>query len=316
MRFNIITNTTNGVGLEADYKLLRRLLESWGHEVNGVHYKQIDAGCPRADVNIFIETLASAAFPFAKTQWFIPNAEWFATWDHANIMPQVDKILCKTDDAVRIFTELYGYERVHYIGFEARDLYDETIVRQRRFLHVAGQSRYKNSTAVAYAFAKCFDDSDPKDRRELVFVGAYPEECQFAIGHKNVRYIQRASEGELKQLMNECLFHVMPSGTEGFGQALNEGLGCGAIMITTNFPPMNQFPGICKDLLVAYQRDIQELSARRALVGAFEVRAGVEKAWALKPEDIKIISDNARLQFLMSRAKFQTAFRMIVDGVV
>src|SRR5579872_3556744 len=160
MRFNICTNTDNGVGLEQDYRLLRRLLESWGHKVEGVHFKRIDPGCPRADVNIFLETVASALFPFAKQQWFIPNQEWFAPWDNGAIMAKFDRILCKTQDAVRIFKELYPelQNRVQHIGFESRDNYDASIPRQRKFLHVAGQSRYKNSPAVAYAFAKCFDD--------------------------------------------------------------------------------------------------------------------------------------------------------------
>lgn len=316
MKFNICTNTDNGVGLERDYHIVRGLLESWGHQVEGVHFCRVDAGSPRADVNIFLETIASALFPFAKQQWLIPNQEWFAPWDNENIMKKVDRILCKTEDAVRIMTDLYGYERVTKIGFESRDLYDDTVVRHRRFLHVAGQSRYKNSAAVAYAFAKCLDDSDQKDRRELVFVGAYPEEVAFAKGHKNVRYVQRASEAELKQLMNESLFHIIPSGAEGWGHAIHEGLSCGAIVITTDHPPMNEYPGLCRDLMCKYQRLIPELAAQRAMVGAFEVRAAVEKAWSVKPEDLKIISDHARLSFLLQRAQFRTKFKMIVDGAL
>src|SRR6266403_5159235 len=112
MKFNICTNIDNGVGLEADYRLLRGLLESWGHKVEGVHFKRIDAGCPRADVNIFLETIASALFPFAKQNWLIPNQEWFAPWDNENAMNAIGRILCKTEDAVRIMSALYGPERV------------------------------------------------------------------------------------------------------------------------------------------------------------------------------------------------------------
>ena len=313
MRVNLCTNLDNGVGLEQDYKMLRALLESWGHKVEGVHYKRIDAGCPRADLNIFLEVIPSAMFPFAKQQWLIPNPEWFAEWDNSAIMPKIDKILCKTHDAVRIFKELYPdlQNRVEYIGFESRDLYDPSIPRIRKFLHVAGQSRYKNSPAVAYCFAKCFDDYDPKERLDLVFVGAYPEDCAFAKDAKNVQYIQRASDAQMKQLLNECQFHIIPAGAEGYGHIIHEGLAVGAVVITTDFPPMNEF-GTPKELLVRYQRDIQELSARRALVGAYEVREGVEKAWKLSADKIAQYSAEARSTFLADREFFRNKFKSIV----
>lgn len=315
MIFNLCSNIDNGVGLQSDCELLRGLLKSWGHTVNLVHFKRIDAGSPRADVNIFLETIASALFPMGKQQWLIPNQEWFAPWDNDGIMPKIDKILCKTQDAVRIFSEMYGAARCRHIGFESQDLFDSAVPRKRTFLHLAGQSRYKNSQAVAYAFAKYFDDPTDKDvHKELVFVGAYPEEVQFAMGHKNVRYINRATPEELKRLMNECLFHIIPSGAEGWGHAIHEGLGVGAVVITTNFPPMNEFDGIARDLLVPYQRTIPELAAQRAMVGAMEVKAIVEKTWKVPQDRLDEISVQARKAFLNQRENFRNEFKKVVDG--
>src|SRR6266403_500258 len=315
MKFNICTNIDNGVGLESDYRLLRGLLESWGHQVNGVHFKRIDAGIPKADVNIFLETIASALFPMAREQWLIPNKEWFAPWDNDGIMPKIDKILCKTQDAVRIFSEMYGAARCRHIGFESQDLYDPEVPRKRTFLHLAGQSRYKNSQAVAYAFAKYFDDPTDKDvHKELVFVGAYPEEVQFAQGHKNVRYINRASPAELKRLLNESIFHIIPSGAEGWGHAIHEGLSCGAVVITTDFPPMNEYDGVARDFLVPYQRTIPELAAQRAMVGAMEVKAIIEKVAKLNDEKIRVLSEHARNAFLIQRDSFRTEFKKVTEG--
>src|SRR5258708_7868439 len=317
MKFNIVTNIDNGVGLQADYLLIRGLLESWGHTVSGIHFKkqnQIEEAT-QADVNIFLEVLQYDVIKKAKQNWLIPNPEWFVPSDHQLGLPVINKILCKTKEAIRIFTELYGAERVRYIGFESRDLYDAEVPRQRKFFHMAGQSRYKNSQAVAYAFAKYFDDPSDKDvHRELIFVGAYPEEVQFARDHKNVRYIQRAGDAELKRLMNECLFHIMPSGTEGWGHAIHEGLGVGAVVITTNYPPMNEFDGIATDLLVPFQRTIPELSAQRAMVGAMEVKAIIEKTWKLSQEKIDEIGSCARNAFLNQRELFRINFKAVVDG--
>jgi Glycosyl transferases group 1 len=317
MRFNICTNIDNGVGLQQDYLLLKGLLEGWGHQVNGVHFKRIDGGTPRADVNIFLETLASALFPKARQNWLIPNQEWYAPWDHTNTIKSVDKILCKTHDAVRIFKTLYPemQNRVQYIGFESADLYDPSVPRKRTFLHVAGQSRYKNSPAVSYAFAKFFDDPSDKDNHaELVFIGAYPEEVQLARDHKNVRYIQRASDAELKRLTNECIFAIIPSGAEGWGHVLHQSVGCGACVITTNYPPMNEIDGICKELLVPYQRTTPELAAQRAFVGALEVKAIVEKARKFSDQQLGQIHVEARAAFLRQRENFRAAFKAIVEA--
>lgn len=317
MRFNLVTNTDNGVGLEADAKLLKNLLESWGHIAKLVHYKKQNEieECPQADVNLFLEVVQYDVIKRAKQNWLIPNPEWFALWNHANGLPQMDRFLCKTKETLRIFSELYGAQRCTYIGFESRDLYDESVERKRTFFHMAGQSRYKNSGAVAYAFAKYFDDPTDKDiHKELIFVGAYPEEVQFAVGHKNVKYIQRAGDSELKKLMNESLFHIMPSGTEGWGHAIHEGLGVGAVMLTTNYPPMNEFAGLAPELLIPYQRTLPELAAQRAFVGALEVKAAIEKVWKLPESRLDEIRANARAAFLAQRESFRTEFKKVVDG--
>lgn len=316
MKFNICTNTDNGVGLQADYLLLRGLLESWGHQVTGIHFKkkpQLEEA-PQADVNLFLEVIAYDIIKKAKQNWLMPNPEWFATWDHTEGLPQINKFLCKTKEAVRIFNSLYGSDRVQYVGFESRDLYDPDVTRQRKFFHMAGQSRYKNSQAVAYAFAKFFDDPSDKDvHKELVFVGAYEEEVQFARDHKNVKYIQRATEAELKKLMNECSFHIIPSGTEGWGHAIHEALGVGAVVISTDYPPMNEFAGISPELLIAPQRAMPELAAQRAFVGAFEVKAMIDKVWKLPQDKLNVFGWQARKAFLNQREDFRNAFKKVVD---
>jgi hypothetical protein len=313
VRFNICSNTDNGVGLEQDCRVLKGLLESWGHQVRLVHFKKQNEleEAQTANVTIHVEVIGFGILNRAVENWFIPNPEWFASWDFPEGMGFISKFLCKTHTATDIFRERFG-PRAQYIGFEARDLYDEDVPRVRKFLHVAGQSRYKNSAAVAYAFAKFFDDRDLDIRKELTFVGAYPDEVAFARDHKNVVYIQRASEAELRHLMNSHLFHLMPSSTEGYGQALNEGLGCGAVMLTTNYGPMNEFV-TDPDLLIPYQRLVPELAAQRAMVGAMEVKAAVEKVWKLPEAQLAQIQTGARTGFLERREAFRQAFKRIVD---
>jgi hypothetical protein len=316
--FNICSHIDNQCGLQKDAELLRDLLVSWGHTVKLIHYKkqnQVEEA-PKADANIFLEVVNYdlIARHIAKENWLIPNPEWLAPWDHKNGLPDFDLILCKTQDAVRILTKLTAeyQKKVRYIGFESRDLYDPTIPRERKFLHVAGQSRYKNTMATTYAFARMMEDEDTKP--QLTIVGAYPDEYAFGKDSKNIKTYERVSDDEMKQLMNSHLFHLMPAGYEGWGHALHESLGVSAVTITTNHPPMNEFDGVAKDLLVPYQDTIPELAATRARVVAAPIRDIVKKALRMKPEQIEPIQAEARAAYLKEKEDFRKNFKNIVEG--
>ena len=315
--FNICSNTDNGVGLQKDSELLRDLLVSWGHSVRLIHYKkrnQVEEA-PDAIANIFLEVVNYdlIARQIARHNILIPNPEWLAPWDHKTGMPDFDLVLCKTQDAVRILCKLTAeyQKKVRYIGFESRDLYDPSVARERKFLHVAGQSRYKNTMASTYAFAKMMEDEDVKP--ELTIVGTYPDEYAFGIGIKNIQTFERVSDEEMKRLMNSHLFHLMPAGYEGWGHSLHESIACGAVTITTNHPPMNEFPGVALDLLVPFQDTIPELAAMRARVVAAPIRDVVKKALRLKPECIAEIQRDARAAFLKDREDFRSNFKKIVE---
>ncbi len=315
MRFNICTNIDNGVGLQQDYLLLKGLLESWGHQVNGVHFKRIDGGTPRADVNIFLEVIAPVIMPKAKHNWFIPNQEWYCS-SYDPIIPHMTKILCKTRDAEAIFRNklMVQYDRIEHIGFESRDRYQPLVTRKRKFLHVAGKSTFKNSEAVAYVFAKYFDTPwEPENNRELVFVGVHQNLLAAARDHKNVRYIPQISDSGLEELMNECVFHILPSSAEGWGHAIHEGLSCGAVMITTDFPPMNEFSGA--SIFVKPQGITPCCAAKRAAVCAPELLEAVKKAWAMTDDQIFTASANARMYFANQRFQFRNKFKQVVDSV-
>lgn len=314
--FNIISNINNGVGLQKDAEILRDRLVEWGHSAKLLHYmKRNDMEeAPEAAANIFLEVVNYdlIAMHRAKQNWFIPNPEWLAPWDHKNGLPDFDLVLCKTHDAIRILNKLTDAKKVKFIGFESCDLYKPEIPRERKFLHVAGQSRYKNTAATTYAFAKMMQDEEV--RPLLTIIGAYPEEYAFGKDCRNIETFERVSDIEMVRLMNSHLFHLMPAGYEGWGHSLHESLGCGAVTITTNFPPMNEFEGVAKDLLVPYQDTIPELAAMRARVVAAPIRDIVKKALRLKAEQIEVIQKEAREAYLKEVQDFRSNFKAIVEA--
>jgi hypothetical protein len=324
MKFNICTLIDNCFGLESDYKLLRSLLESLGHEVHGVKIagmsgESFDKEIPEADVNIFLELLSSYVIGLnkAKQNWFVPNQEWYhACWDP--ILLRIDKILCKTHEAFRAFSEKGFGDRCRHVGWESRDLYDPSIPRLRKFLHVAGGSASKNTMQVVYTFAKFFYNPFQGPWNQgynipFILVSSDCGHMNMIQGRPNCLYIERAGESELKRLMNECMFHIMPSGAEGWGHVIHEGLGCGAVMITTDFPPMNEYAGVDPKLLVHSQKwDPMNQVGRFAWVGATDVKSAIDNAWRMSPQCIEEIQKGARAAFLAQREYFHKRIQEVI----
>jgi hypothetical protein len=319
-RFNLVTFLGYEFGLGRDFNLIKNLLEGWGHEVRGVNLglqrQEVTTPVEDADVNIFLEVMNGDIFNRARQNWFVPNQEWYHfEWDHW--LPGLSAIMCKTHEAERAFRD-HGVpvEKLFHTGFESEDLYDPTIERKRKFLHVAGGSASKNTLAVGYAFAKFFYSPWDKDENhELILVSRDTGHQHQIVDRKNCTYIEKAGVGELRRLMNECMFHIMPSGAEGWGHVIHEGLGCGAVMLTTDFPPMNEFKGIAPELLVNAPSWKPMSIGRIAWVGGLQVKAAVEKAVRLKPERIAEIQAEARAGFLEQRNYFRSRFQELVDNV-
>jgi len=226
VRFNIISNLVNGVGLQQDYLLLKSELERRGHSVTGLQGDDKHAVPAPADINIFIEWVVPRYFSAAPRQWLIPNPDWFYV-EWRSLLPRFERILAKTRDCERIFRST---NRCSYLGWRSRDLLDASVTRSRKFLHVAGKSQLKNTPSIIEAWRRGLVDAD------LTVISAH----YCAPSLNRVTIVRRASDSQLQHNMNSHLFHLMPSAYEGWGHALHEALGVGAVLLTTDAPPMNE----------------------------------------------------------------------------
>jgi hypothetical protein len=148
---NIVSSLV-GKGLEREAHLLRDLLGEHDIYTVLIHYTDYaNATLVRADYNLFLEVVMPNVFNLSRNNFLFPNNEW---WNPINdrFLPQFNKICCKTMDCYRTWCAKVGPDKCLYTGFEARDLYDPSIPRENRFLHVAGESEYKNTEAVITAW--------------------------------------------------------------------------------------------------------------------------------------------------------------------
>lgn len=297
MRWNIITNLSNGGGLQRDFTLVKTFLESRGHDVQGLQFNagQIPAHM-RADRNLFLETLPAGYYGLAREQWIIPNPEWTTPrMIHETQRGDFKYVIAKTWDAFNI---LKGHgvhqSKLRYTGFMSRDLYDQKVLRQRKFLHVAGKSKVKNTPAILEAWER-LPIAEP-----LTVVADF-----VSLNIPKVTFVRKLTEEKLVTYMNSHAFHILPSAYEGFGHSIHEGMSCGAVVLTMNQAPMNNF-GTPKELLLDSTHHFQYNLAPMHVTNSAEVYKRVKMALAIA--DLTPVQKAARAAFEAANSEFEKCF--------
>lgn len=231
MKIGIVTNI-QARGLNLDATLLQQVLAEIGHESTIIQYDEDHDAT--YDLVIFLEVLVRQKIALSLAlPWLIVNVEFLRPGDLSTIRSSVAKVLCKTHEAYRICSELFGEQAV-YTGFASRDRMDEDVPRNPTFLHIAGHSTVKGTSAVIDAWRwKRYGESIGAG---LVVIGEFtPEDLP-----SGVVVMKDLQDVSLKALQNTCKFHVQPSQTEGFGHVLRESMSVNAMLMTTDAPPMNE----------------------------------------------------------------------------
>lgn len=302
MNVAIITNL-NGIGLQRDAELLREFLEPLGHRVE---YFQFDGFLDdwkktgvQMDLAIFLEVIPRNMLGLAPIKWAFLNPEWCKP-DVIKIANQhMDRIFAKTREAARLFAEAFP-GKSYYTGFLTRDQLDTRVHRRRHFLHVGGNSSIRGTQAVVDAWK--WSKNGIRINAELHVISSRVSD-QDAPSH--VHFYQQADESTLKFLQNRCMFHLYPSGTEGWGHALHEAQTVGATILTLAAPPMNE-------ILVAHQ--IKPVGSRKIhLADVYEVSAldiwtAVKDIGEISPNVYQFGYEQTREEFKTNQATFAKAF--------
>lgn len=292
LKINVFS-CNNGKGLQASRQILKQALSEMGHEVyEKEHDTQRGVNDPQVDLNIFFELIPSDWLSLATANWFIPNPEWYV--QEMSLLDGVDLILCRTREVERIFQSLN--KRTFYIGFTSRDC-EKTQVNKDFFscLHIAGGSKFKGTEAIVHAWRSNPYMPDLK----LVLHFEFP-----FIFQKNLKWItERIETDNLRELQNTCGIHLCLSETEGFGHYLMEALSTGAVVVTTDAPPMNEFVTDPRCLVSYHSTEPMQLGIRY-FADADQLRDKVLYLMSLSPDELKKIGDNNRLMYMKKTQEF------------
>lgn len=273
-------------------------------EFQGFCYRFLRKRFPQRDINIFLERVPHQMFPAARHQVLIPNQEWFhSRWERH--LKHFDAVICKTRAAEEIFSKLGC--RTCFSSFSSQDKRELSQgPKHREFFMVSGKR------------------TDLADR-VIALWSRHPEWPWLTlVGHRistttdfpNVRLIRDyVPDDAIRRMQNEHLFHLAVTAAEGFGHKLNEGLSCGAIVLTTDAPPMNEIIRPDRGLLVKWNRSNPKALGTEYHFDETDLERAVERCLKLKAEEIEGLSSRARGWFESNDQFFRETLPKILRDI-
>ncbi|MEP2979742.1 MAG: glycosyltransferase [Lentilitoribacter sp.] len=292
---------SNSYGLVRDAELIADQLEKSGHSVKQATPKDRSfisrlTRKKHADVIIFFERCFPAWFSAADELYLIPNQERYPKRQQSRLK-KLTAALTKTKHADEIFKAI-GCPTIE-IGFSSEDRQAKQFKKDKsKFFHLAGGSTLKGTETILELWNKHPEwPTLTLVQKEKNAPTIIPENVDLHSGY--------VSDKDLLKLQNECGVHLCPSRSEGWGHHIIEALSTGAVVLTTDAPPMNEHVSSDIGVLVAYNRQ----SPRHLGTNFYADSAALEAAISntLKMDDAAFLDKSKK-----ARAAFETIHQSFI----
>lgn len=308
----------NGHGLSKDAEILETFLNTNGFRCTRKSRRDLPwfgsiFAFRRYDLVIYLETIYLRWLFVGRKTCLIPNQEWFKPkkiWS----LNFVDLVLCKSSYAQNIFCEFVG-SKAKYIGFASpvtKGFHERAVLKDfGKWLHIAGGSQSKGTESLLNVWR---DLADPPELTIVQRAGNAPQADTLP---SSVTLItDYLDDEELHLLRVKSGVHVCPSEAEGFGHNIYQGMAVGSVVITTNFPPMNELISNDRGFLV----DIKRLTSRRlghtAICDEKILRAVIEKVSRLERTEATFLGSKAQSYAEFMLRDFERRFLRYIFGLV
>ena len=338
---NIILNLityNNGYGLTRDVQLFAKLINKYlpkGVTADIKFSDFYDYHIRGADANIFLEIPSNLLIPYSPINILIPNQEWYyKTW--IPYVGQLDQIWTKSNYASDIFRSLVACQPssekkalIHYLGWESSDYSDNgglsdswvdveqsdtdtSSPEDEVWLHVCGKSIYKQTQVIIDSWKPSYPKLEiiysPKDVKKLV-VREMDNICYFT---------ERLSQEDLIEKMRTRTVHLCPSEAEGFGHYLHEAMSVGALVISTDGPPMNQWisDNVNGILIKGSKKPVPEKLGSRYIISVEDMRHSIERVQSLSKIDRLRLKRQCRKDYLTNLEGFHSRLEELLSKLV
>ena len=256
------------------------------------------------DVVIFFEhTVDHPQFRAARHRILIPNPEWL-------MQPAVDSLSSftemwhKTHVSLATLAGLFPNLRHSYIGFTSPE-FSGNDPDFDRFIHFKGVSVQKQTEIVLAAWRmhpEWPELSVQSYATDPAFLN-FPEWLQCR--NMRIKYCLMSAE-EYRSEVTRAGVQLCPSSVEGFGHYLNEARSMGALVVTTDAPPMNELVDDTCGVLITPVRTEQQNYATRHIIDVAGFEKAMQTVLEMPIDQRKALGANARRRYVMDHEKFQT----------
>lgn len=305
-------------GLQVDTLILSEVLKPFKTEIYSNEYVDV-----WVDDEEFVRIHLQQIYPenISARNYFIPNQELVGRSD-LRALKYVEVVVCKTAIAYQLFK---AYKAAHpkltfhvfKLGFTS--IAPPQTIKYRmdfnRFLHLAGQSPFKNTGPILQAWQK-----HPEWPELIVVCHTYCWEDNEALVQSfqstkgglggNIRLIDaRLPFEQVHELQLTAGVQLVPSQAEGWGHYQSEAILNGALCIYTNYPPMNEFFKRGEGIPVTDGQEVKLGNTVLPGAGGFDVSVeGVETAVAkvlsMSLAARRAMGQKARASYFKIREKF------------
>lgn len=269
---------------------------------------------PNIKINIFLENIWSQWISFADINIFVPNQEWIRDED-IYLLKRMDAVLCKTVIATKTFEN--HHRNVYFCGFTSPDGFKDKIAATQPLtaLHIAGRNPYKGTQALLELWKKHPNWPNLTIVQRAIGDGTVAHQEHSL--HTNIKYIAGfLKDAEKNKLQQQSTIHIAPSSVEGFGHSIVEAMSVGAIVITTNAPPMNEMVNKECGFLVEAKIGSPVGLGNHYHIFPESLEMQIQKAILLSDEERAKIGFNAREWYRMNTKIFAFQLQEILTKLI
>lgn len=308
---------SKGVGMAWDARILSERLRRAGCRVIQVRTRNRENRLERRwifarqlllrrfrpyDLQVHVAQIHREQFRFSSRNLIVTNPD-FTDPEVFPRLPANTVLAAKTHHALGLFGQ--SPLKTEYTGFSSDDRFSPEVRKDfRSFLHLAGMSSLKGTRHVLELWRR--HPEWPKLTVVWAPVDIYGKDRRLpAEAAPNIELVQEhLPEARVRELQNRCGVHLCPSETEGFGHYIMEALSTGALVLTTDAPPMNELvdPSFAWRVAATSGRKQFMNTCYQVDLGAFE--AAVEGVLALDPDAARERSGRARDAYLSAQSDF------------
>ncbi len=267
----------------------------------------------RIDVAIFLEQIINhPALQEARHRIFIPNPEWLSG-QSADLAGRCTEFWHKSQFSKDMLAGLFKDARHRYVGFTSRD--PGIRVRDyRTFLHLRGNLATRRQSGL---LIEAWLEHPEWPDLYTQFHGAdldvaLPNWLPHGNVHLRLGWMSRQDYLETAAAHG---IHICTSESEGFGHYINEARAMGALVVTTDAPPMNELVDPASGILVQASSQYPRAFGTGFKIGKDAMEAAIERILSLSPETRRALGMAGRERFIKEQGDFKSNVREALQGI-